>query len=105
MGTLGDGFRAKASFELFDWNFRMENKEVALAGRIQVDAQDVVGLRYCNPPGGRKCCLNSKIAACVLSITPKRGAQAGHKTVLRTAHRAAFEILTDRTDHGIKIRV
>lgn len=105
MDTIRDGFRARAGFELFDWHFAMENHEIKLAGRIHVNKQDVVGLRYYNPPGGAKSCLNSKIAACELHITLKTGANAGRETVLHSAHRAAFEILTDAPDHGINIQV
>ena len=48
-------------------------------------------LRYANPPGGEKICLNTKLASCELVLEetgrPPRS--------LRTARRAAFEILTD----------
>jgi hypothetical protein len=59
------------------------------------------GLRYLNPPGGIKYCLNSKIAECTLSITDFQNARTD---TMRTAARAAFEILTDDTKHGIEMR-
>ncbi|MGO9703025.1 MAG: hypothetical protein ACLPX7_27640 [Xanthobacteraceae bacterium] len=59
-----------------------------------------MGLRYYNPPGGLKYCLNSKIAECTLRVTDFA---TGRTEILRAADRAAFEILTDDTDHGIDI--
>jgi hypothetical protein len=64
-----------------------------------------VGLNYYNPPGGNKHCLNSKIASCDLRITYKQGANKGSSDLLTTRNRAAFEILTDKKDHGITIKV
>ena len=58
-----------------------------------------VGLTYNNPPGGTKTCLNTKLAACELTV--ERTGQAPR--TLTTSHRAAFEILTDRQDHGVLI--
>ena len=57
-----------------------------------------VGLPYRNPPGGVKTCLNTKIAACELTL--KVG---GVERTMRSASRAAFEILTDATDHGVAV--
>ena len=52
-----------------------------------------VALRYGNPPGGEKICLNSKLARCELTLE-----EAGQPLRrLRTANRAAFEILTDES--------
>ena len=60
-----------------------------------------MGLRYYNPPGGIKHCLNTKIAACHLSVLFK---ETGQKETLSTDFRAAFEILTDDyNSHGVKI--
>lgn len=62
-------------------------------------ARAFVGLTRQNPPGGSKTCLNSKIASAEITVTPAGGAPR----VLKTTHRAAFEILTDRVDHGVPI--
>ena len=59
-----------------------------------------MGLKYYNPPGGMKYCLNSKIAGCTLRVTDFA---TGRTETLRAANRAAFEILTDDTNHGIDI--
>jgi hypothetical protein len=102
LNTLGQSLRARGAFRCFDWTFRSENSEVAVEGRISAPRESFVGLRYYNPPGGVKWCLNSKLAACEVRVTDKRVA-ASSPEVLRTAHRAAFEILTDDTTHGVPI--
>ncbi len=96
------GLRAKGSFDYFSWRFRSENNAVRIDGSIQAPRDAFVGLRYYNPPGGIKHCLNCKIAACTLQLTDKH---TGQSQSLSTAHRAAFEILTDDQGHGIALRV
>jgi hypothetical protein len=39
------------------------------------------------------------LAACALTLT----LPSGERTILRTEHRAAFEILTDDRNHGISL--
>ena len=94
---------AHGHFIYFDWHFGSENDEVGLAGRIWADRDRFVGLNYYNPPGGNKYCLNTKIASCDLRITYRKGSRKGSSELLTTSHRAAFEILTDRSDHGVAI--
>jgi len=56
-------------------------------------------LPYDNPPGGRKTCLNSKIARCQLTVRlPGRPPRT-----LTSERRAAFELITDQTDHGVPV--
>ncbi|MEE4251379.1 MAG: hypothetical protein V2I38_12370, partial [Alcanivoracaceae bacterium] len=58
-------------------------------------------LTYYNPPKGSKTCLNSKIARCEARLE-----RPGEPVlVLTSAHGAAFEILTDRNDHGVPLSV
>jgi hypothetical protein len=73
---------------------------VRIHGRISAPTHRFVGLRYLNPPGGEKICLNSKLARCVLTLDqPGRPSRR-----FSTAHRAAFEILTDdRERHGLPL--
>jgi hypothetical protein len=66
-----------------------------IAIRIAADPADFVALRYGNPPGGTKICLNSKIARCEVTLTRK-----GATTVLHSS-RAAFEILDDAAPAGV----
>lgn len=95
---LWQGFRAHGAFDYFTWSFASRGEGVSIAGKICAPKESFVGLRYRNPPGGSKHCLNTKIAACELRI--RRG---NHVETLKAAHRAAFEILTDDTAHGVTI--
>ena len=70
-----------------------------LRARIEAPASAFVGLRYANPPGGVKICLNTKLASCELVLE-----EAGRPTrSFRTAHRAAFEILGDEPAPGVPV--
>ncbi len=58
----------------YDWRIETADADAgALALRIWADPADFVALRYDDPPGGAKICLNSKIARCELTL--RRGGQ------------------------------
>ena len=90
--------RAKGRYEYFDWRFASSQGDVTIEGHIHAPRSSFVGLPYRNPPGGVKTCLNTKIASCELTL--KVG---GVERTLRSASRTAFEILTDDTDHGVRV--
>lgn len=98
LNTYWQAFRNSAIVNYFDWSFSGENSDLKIAGRIWADRSDFIALNYYNPPGDVKTCLNSKIAACEISVIEK--SRIGLEIKLRTENRAAFEILTSRTDHG-----
>ena len=102
--SLAQSVRADASFTCFDWRFRSATDRVEVEGRISARGEDVVGLRYANPPGGEKHCLNTKLARCELTVRRRRFGRVIGVETLATARRAAFEILTDERDHGVPIR-
>jgi hypothetical protein len=94
---------ARGSFGIEDglcrWKLHSRTQTLGVSGEIRAPASLFVGLRYGNPPGGVKTCLNTKLADCELTVE-----RPGHAPMrLTAAHRAAFEILTDRQDHGIAI--
>jgi hypothetical protein len=98
--SIGRVLRAHGHFNYFHWTFRSQGPGVAIEGEISAPREAFVGLRYYNPPGGQKWCLNTKIAGCRLRL-----ARDGRPVeTLQTVHRAAFEILTDDLAHGIDIR-
>lgn len=106
VNSLLRSFRADGSWGWdkagkFDWRFdtRDEKTGIRLHGHVYATRADFVGLTYYNPPGGSHTCLNSKVAGC--EVTLERRGQA--PLTLRTRCRAAFEILTDDTDHGIPL--
>jgi hypothetical protein len=91
--------RASGRYEYFHWTFASRNAEVSIRGEIEAPRDRFVGLLYENPPGGYKTCLNTKLARCQVTFEAK-----GQKPVrLDTACRAAFEILTDDTGHGVSV--
>ena len=93
--------RADASLDDFTWKINSQNNKLRISGHIYAAKQAFVGLRYQNPPGGEKICLNTKLASAEIMVE-KRGCPL---RTLTTNHRAAFEILTDRSDHGVPIVV
>jgi hypothetical protein len=97
LGALPTALRARASYGYFHWQLSSRSKACAIDARFSARREDFVALRYDNPPGGAKTCLNTKIAACEVRLE-----RPGQPAVsLRSAHRAAFEILTDDSAHGV----
>mgnify|MGYP001587887463 CR=1 FL=1 len=97
--TIQKGLRAKGSYDYFRFAFETGNDAITISGNIAAAADEFVGLPYGNPPGGTKTCLNSKIARCDLTIRQK----GKRPRTLSSRNRAAFEILTDRDDHGVSV--
>lgn len=93
--------KAKGRYKFFEWNFDTRANGARLKARITAPRSAFTGLTYYNPPGGSKTCLNSKIARCEAEITLPDGS----KRSLTSESRAAFEILTDRKDHGVPLSV
>jgi len=91
--------RASGSYEFFTWTFDTRNAKGRISGRIHAEASAFIGLGYRTPPGGVKTCLNPTIASA--EVTLERPGRAPR--TLATRHRAAFEILTDRGDHGVPV--
>lgn len=99
--SMRRALRADARYGYFHWDFATGDERVHIAGRISAPRTAFVALRYANPPGGVKCCLNTKIGSAQLSV---RDRQNGRSRVLQTSNRALFEILTDDMEHGVPIR-
>jgi hypothetical protein len=104
LNALLQTIRVRASFDYFTWHFHSRTDAISLEGTISAPREAFVGLRYSNPPGGIKQCLNTKLAACELIVIRPRTRGARTKDILTTRHRAAFEILTDDHTHGIEMR-
>jgi hypothetical protein len=82
--------RARGEWSDRDWHFDSAQAGVRIHGRMHAAPDDFVSLTYYNPPGGTHTCLNSKLAACEVTLE-----RSGERPVtLTTRHRAAFEILT-----------
>lgn len=99
LNSLVQAFRAQGEFDFSSWRFKSGNSEVRVSAHIHALKSAFVGLTYANPPGGTKTCLNTKLASCELILE-----QTGQpQRTLISQNRAAFEILTERQDHGIPI--
>ena len=104
LNTVPQMLRAEAAFSYFMWTFRSETDEILIEGTLAAPREAFVGLRYRNPPGGTKDCLNTKIASCELRVTHRQPGGATRTETFSARNRAAFEILTDEHDHGVEIR-
>jgi len=85
--------------KISSWIFDSHIESVRIHGEITASSSSFVGLRYNNPPGGQKICLNTKLARCEVNLerlgsSPRR---------LCTENRAAFEILTEEGDYGVEV--
>jgi hypothetical protein len=99
--SIAQAVRAHGNFEFFDWHIDSAAGGVRIAVHMHAAREQFVGLVYANPPGGTKTCLNTKLAAAEVMLV-----RTGHPPeTFFTRHRAAFEILTDRVDHGIPVVV
>jgi hypothetical protein len=97
--------RTRGAFAPFNWWFRGATSQVRIAGQISAPSEAFVALTYRNPPGGVKICLNSKIAACELSLARRTGGGWGEPERLIARDRAAFEILSDQPDPRVPVLV
>jgi hypothetical protein len=88
--------RARGSYEPYRWTIETRGPAGAVRVRIEGDAADFVALRYPNPPGGTKICLNSKLARCQVTVV-----RPDRPELLLHSRRAAFEILDDVAPPGV----
>ncbi len=87
----------RAHTDGLEWSFKARGDGLQLRATIRATPLDVVALYYDNPPGGRKICINTKIASCQLELTT-----AGRVERLWSPHGAAFELLADAlSDIGV----
>ena len=92
--------RALGAYAPYQWHLETTGKPGTLDVRIRAEPTEFVALRYPNPPGGTKICMNSKLAHC--EITVRRPNQT--PLVLHSS-RAAFEILDDTAPPGVEPKV
>lgn len=93
---LARAVRALGAYAPYQWHIETRDKTATIEIRIEAEPDDFVALRYANPPGGTKICLNSKVARCEVTVKrPGRAPQTLHSS------RAAFEILDDTAPPGV----
>jgi len=99
LNSTRQALRTHGSYDYFSWAIEGASGETTIRVSLEAKPESFVGLAYENPPGGVKTCLNTKLAACRVSVE-----SAGRAPVqLRTESRAAFEIVTDDGSHGIAV--
>jgi hypothetical protein len=106
LNGLWQSLRAEERFdhvigESLAWHVDSGAAGLRIAAQISAPLALFAGLRYDNPPGGYKICLNTKLARCHLTLERPGAAPL----TLSTENRAAFEILSDDQDYGIPILV
>jgi hypothetical protein len=99
LSALGTALRARARVSPLEWTFASAGADVRVEGRFHAPRSAFVGLTYEDPTGGRKICLNSKLASCDLRVE-LRGAPP---RTLHAPSRAAFELLTDSETWGVPV--
>lgn len=82
------------------WTFSAHNAHAKIEGEMTCENDRFVGLYYSSPTGPITQCLNSKLASIRLSL-----ALSGRAPFVVTSSRAAFEIGTYATDHGVRMYV
>jgi len=92
--------RADASVEGFRWRLHTRGRSTQIEAEFEAAASDFVALRYLNPPGGHKACLNSKLARCRLKVVEP----GGRIVQCSTRHRAALEFLRDEAPPGLPLQ-
>lgn len=99
LNSIAQALRTRARIDGFSWTIDARADGVRIEIELAAPRDAFAGLHYPNPPGGIKTCLNSKLAACSLTVHLRGAAPRSY----RSRHGAAFEILTDRNDHGVAI--
>jgi hypothetical protein len=99
LNGLSRALHARGRFDFFDWRVDSHSSRVRVSVHMHASPSAFVGLNYANPPGGTKTCLHTQLATCEL-ILEEVGQPPRTYT---TMQRAAFEILSERQDHGIAI--
>lgn len=92
--------RGNARVDGFHWAFRTAGRNGSIEASFSAEPTDFVALRYLDPPGGHKACLNSKLARCTLRVEAP-----GMKPLeARTQHRAALEFLRDASPPELSLK-
>jgi hypothetical protein len=97
LNSLTQAFRNRGRYQYFSWSIEARRGPIHAQVSIEAPAGKFVGLVYDDPPGGKKWCLNTKLASCKIRLQ-----ETGRRAiVLETSSRAAFEILTTDDAHGV----
>ena len=99
LNALGQALRNRGRYGYFSWALECARGPLHVAVQLSSPSNRFVALGYDDPPGGKRTCLNTKLAACRVRVTQRDQPAID----LTTESRAAFEILAVDDDHGIPI--
>lgn len=75
--------RNRSQYELGRWSFEAFNQELRLAGTIECELSDLLGVTYQDPDGRLLWCNNSKLATAHLEVSTPDGRALGRLTSQR----------------------
>ncbi len=95
--TVPQAIKAGGKFGEFHSGFTSSSGGISITVAAEAPRERFVALRYRNPPGGVKACLNTKLGSCTLTLR-----EGGETRVLTSANRAAYEILCEEDDARVE---
>ena len=99
LNSLAQAMRNRGRYDYVSWEIEAHKAPFHVKISIEAPKKGFAGLLYDDPPGGRKTCLNTKLASCTVQLKVDGKPPA----TLQTASRAAFEILAMAGDHEVPI--
>jgi hypothetical protein len=91
----------RARMEGGSWQFELKNPGWQLKGVLSLDRELTAGLRYLQPDGAIRCCLNSMLASGRIALEKRHGGSSEPVVEAEVEHTAALEFLTPSLGHGI----
>lgn len=87
-----DFLRAHSRFEVPAWTFTATGERWRITGAAGLHPQRAVQVRYSDPDGGERHCLNSEIADLAMELYERSGRTWRHHATLRSTGAAHFEL-------------
>lgn len=85
-------FRARGSYELPTWTFTATSPRWRIAGAARLAPERSVQVRYSDPDGGTRHCVNSEIADLSIEVHERHDAGWSHAATLASSGGAHFEL-------------
>jgi hypothetical protein len=99
LNSLGQAIRNRGRYGYFSWEIECTRGPLKVTVNFSSPSDRFLALGYDDPPGGKRTCLNTKLATCHVRVI-----EAGKPVIeLTTESRAAFEILAVDDKHGIPV--
>jgi hypothetical protein len=99
LNSLGQAIRNRGRYDYFAWTIECARGPLQVTASFSSPPDRFLALAYDDPPGGKRTCLNTKLAKCHVRVIER-----GKPPIeLTTESRAAFEILAIDDKHGIPV--